>query len=241
MIKLCKKYQKAGVVLDVDSGMNNMTVKWATSGEPEETSWSFNLTSIAGTDFNPPNQEEKPVIYLYPDRKTDVTVSLDNKGGLTCVYPSPDVKTDTEAVWNVTADKDGTITKDGQMYNYLYWEGRNKGNFDFSKGFCVKGSDTAAFLDKALEKLGLNRREANEFIVYWLPQMEKNEYNVISFQTDAYTRDARLHVDPEPDTMIRVFMAWYGTNEKISLPEQELSAPERKGFTVVEWGGSKVR
>ena len=43
-----------------------------------------------------------------------------------------------------------------------------------TEGFCVKGEDTAAFLEDALSKLGLNRKEANEFIVYWLPLMEQN-------------------------------------------------------------------
>ena len=47
--------------------------------------------------------------------------------------------------------------------------------YDLSKGFCVKGEDTAAFLEGALEQLGLTRREANEFIVYWLPLMEQNQ------------------------------------------------------------------
>ena len=74
-----------------------------------------------------------------------------------------------------------------QTYNYLYWEGETYAQYDLSKGFCVKGEDTAAFLEDALEQLGLTRREANEFIVYWLPLMEHNPYNKISFQTDIYT------------------------------------------------------
>ena len=46
--------------------------------------------------------------------------------------------------------------------------------YDFSTGFCVPGSGTAEFLEDALGKLGLNRTEANEFIVYWLPLMQEN-------------------------------------------------------------------
>ena len=38
----------------------------------------------------------------------------------------------------------------------------------------VAGSDTAAFLEDALEQLGLSRAEANEFIIYWLPRMQEN-------------------------------------------------------------------
>ena len=31
--------------------------------------------------------------------------------------------------------------------------------------------------------LGLNDREAEEFIVYWLPKLEENKYNLIRFET----------------------------------------------------------
>lgn len=113
--------------------------------------------------------------------------------------------------------------------------------YDMSKGFCVKGEETAVFLEDALAKLGLNRREANEFIVYWLPLMEQNEYNIISFQTDIYTEAAQLKVNPAPDTLIRVFMAWQASETAVDLPEQELTAPERNGFTVVEWGGTELK
>ncbi|MBQ3182411.1 MAG: hypothetical protein IJB57_01970 [Clostridia bacterium] len=180
--------------------------------------------------------DEKPVIYLYPEEETEVSVKLKLDGEITCTYPKYD------NVWSVTASPDGTLTDaEGQSYNYLYWEGITNVEYDLSKGFCIKGEDTADFLEDALEKLGLNRREANEFIVYWLPLMEHNPYNVISFQTDIYTDAAKLTVTPEPNTLIRVFMAWQGSDEYISLPEQELTAPSRKGFTVVEWGGAELK
>ena len=110
-----------------------------------------------------------------------------------------------------------------------------------TRGFCVKGEDTAAFLEDALEQLGLTRKEANEFIVYWLPQMEQNPYNIISFQTTAYTESAQLDITPAPDTVIRVFMTWYASDYSIRLLPQKLETPERTGFTVVEWGGTEVK
>ena len=100
---------------------------------------------------------------------------------------------------------------------------------------------TADFLREKLAEIGLTPREYNEFIVYWLPKMQENPYNLIAFQTDAYTQSARLTVTPEPDTMLRVFMAWTALDEPVELPAQELSAPERRGFTVVEWGGAELR
>ncbi len=40
--------------------------------------------------------------------------------------------------------------------------------------------------------------------------------------------------------VIRVFMTYYASDSAVELPAQELTAPERSGFTVVEWGGSMV-
>ena len=179
--------------------------------------------------------DAKPVIYLYPEEDTEISVRLTLDGKLTCTYP------DYCDGWTVTAKPDGTLVDaNGKIYNYLYWEGTSDAEYDFSKGFCVKGGDTAAFLEDALAKLGLTRREANEFIVYWLPLMQDNPYNIISFQSDVYTDAAKLDIAPNPDTLIRVFMAWKSADKYTELEAQELTAPERVGFTTVEWGGSKV-
>ena len=191
------------------------------------------LLTIAVSDWpTEPAVARKPVIYLYPEAETDVSVQLLLDGKLTCTYPAYD------SGWQVTAAPDGTLTDaKGQTYSYLYWEGETTAAWDMTEGFCVKGGDTAAFLEETLSKLGLNRKEANEFIVYWLPLMERNPYNIISFQTDSYTDAAQLQIDPAPDTLIRVFMTWKAADAYTELPEQELSASERTGFTVVEWGG----
>jgi hypothetical protein len=192
--------------------------------------------TIKESDFTPdPGACYKPVIYLYPEREQQVQVQLDLDGELTCTYPA------YREGWTVTAHPDGTLTDErGQSYNYLYWEGLLETRYDMTSGFCIPGDKTAEFLEWALDKLGLSRREANEFIVYWLPQMEGNSYNIICFQTDAYENAAALKVEPAPDTVIRVFMAWQSSDTFVSLPEQDLTAPQRQGFTVVEWGGAQV-
>ena len=181
-------------------------------------------------------QGMKPVVYLYPEKVTQVTVELKLPGKLTCTYPAYDNG------WTVTAAPDGTLTDEkGQTYSYLYWEGETAKQYDLSKGFCVPGADTAAFLEDALAQLGLTRKEANEFIVYWLPQMEQNPYNLLAFQQEAYTEAAKLTVTPTPDSILRVFMAWKPLEKPVDIPTQELPTFERHGFTVVEWGGAKVK
>ena len=187
-------------------------------------------------DYLGPATPAKPVIYLYPEEVTDVTVQLDYiTGELTCTYPA------YNGGWQVTAAPDGTLTDaKGQTYNYLYWEGEGTEHYDLSEGFCVAGADTAAFLEDALAELGLTRREANEFIVYWLPQMEQNPYNLIAYQQEAYTESAKVTVTPAPDSLLRVFMTWKPLEAPVDIPAQELPAFERHGFTVVEWGGTQI-
>ena len=177
----------------------------------------------------------KPVIYLYPEEATEVSVKLDVAGEMLCTYPA------YADGWHVTAHPDGTLTDwGGKTYTCLFWEAESTADFDMTRGFCIKGSDTAAFLEESLTALGLNARERNEFIIYWLPQMENNPYNLISFQQKIYTDQVELTITPTPDSLLRVFMAWQPLKQAVDIEPQELVPFDREGFTVVEWGGTKI-
>lgn len=175
---------------------------------------------------------EKPVIYLYPEETCSVTVELTLAGTLTCSYPNYD------GLWQVTATPEGLLTDaTGRTYNSLFWEGSLSYTPDFAQGFVIPGEDTKSFLEEKLRILGLNDQEAGDFITYWLPRMQNNPYNLISFETEQYTEAAKLAITPAPDTVIRVFMTYKPLQKEITVPEQELISPQRTGFTVVEWGG----
>lgn len=234
-----------GMNIEVSFSGDTMTMKFM--GE-EEVLVRTNepLPEMEGMPVIPDDriEAEKPVIYLYPEEETDISVQLSFDGRLSCVYPA----FDAEGTWRVTARPDGTLfDENGKEYYCLYWEGEGGWTPDFSEGVVVKGEDTAAFLEEALAAQGLTPREANEFIIYWLPQMEDNAYNLISFQTDNYTDAAKLFVEPAPDTVIRVCMSFRALQEeealalRDTLPAQTFTAPEREGFTLVEWGGCEVK
>ena len=180
---------------------------------------------------------DKPVIYLYPEEETDVHVELDlTEAELATTYPR------YNGGWDVVASPDGTLLNkaDGTHHKYLFWDAKNvRTRFDFSKGFCVAGADTEAFLKEKLTYMGLTEEEMNEFIVYWLPRMEHNPYNLISFQGKAYTDTAKLNITPAPDSLLRIFMTYVPLEEEVQIAPQQLETFERKGFTVVEWGGSQ--
>ena len=183
------------------------------------------------------NQQWKPVIYIYPTENIDVSVILSNPKDLTTTYP----KYNDE--WRVKALTDGTlIDNNNKKYYALYWESEsNKKNGIKEEGFVVKGEDTASFLEEKLEILGLNYKEANEFIMYWLPKLENNKYNYIRFQTmDEINNNMGLDINPKPDTLIRVRMEYKSLDKKIKVKEQKLTRINRQGYTVVEWGGTNV-
>ena len=110
------------------------------------------------------------------------------------------------------------------------------------EGFVVKGNQTIQFLEEKLAVLGLNERESEEFIVYWLPKLQKNEYNYIRFATlEEINNNMPLELSIEPDTLIRVLMQYKPLDKYMEVKEQELVTPDRNGFTVVEWGGTEIK
>ncbi|MCP4439677.1 MAG: hypothetical protein GY810_12100 [Aureispira sp.] len=185
-----------------------------------------------------PQPDKKPIIYLYPEETTTINVKLAYQGTLTTTYP----KYNTSKGWAVEAQPNGTLLDASTQKEYygLYWEGESYWPYDLSTGFVVKGENSADFLDKKLAQLGLSRREANEFIVYWLPQLEKNNYNLIHFAQEDYRALAQLEISPQPETLLRVFMVFRALDQSIDIIEQDLPTVERKGFTVVEWGGTEL-
>ncbi|PRR82645.1 hypothetical protein [Clostridium vincentii] len=199
---------------------------------------SFTLLLLTGCKSPEPEDEvKKPVIYLYPTSEQTVSVKLEYKGELTCTYP------EYNNGWEVKAQPDGTLTNlaDNREYSYLYWEGVSSTKWDMSKGFVVKGNNTEKFLQEKLEYLGLTPKEYNEFIVYWLPTMKENNYNLITFAGEEYEDTAKLEINPQPDSILRIMMVFKPLNKDMKIEEQKLEPFIREGFTVVEWGGTELK
>ncbi len=181
----------------------------------------------------------KPIIYLYPTQDMEVSVKLGYNENITVSYPK------YLSAWNVLAKIDGTIIdlETNRNLYALYYESENTVNFKVEKdGFVVKGENVATFLEEKLSMLGLTEREAEEFIIYWLPILQENEYNYIRFATiDQINENMPLDITPNPDTIIRVLMTYKGLENSIEIEEQQLITPERNGFVAVEWGGTEIK
>ena len=183
----------------------------------------------------------KPIIYLYPEKDTQLNVRLGYAELATCLYPEYNY----QFGWNVLAKTNGDLidlNTDRNLYS-LYYESKNKKEFCVTdEGFIVNKKDITKFLEEKLAILGLSDREAEEFIIYWLPKLQENEYNYIRFASiDEINENMPLEFSQEPDTLIRVVMTYKGLSEPINVKEQQLEKVERKGFVAVEWGGSEIK
>jgi hypothetical protein len=224
--------------------------RWVMVGE-----WDYNLPGGCG----------KPVLYLYPEKQTEVTVSFDVPVQFTTDIPKYD------GYWKVLADPSGyfkdlrqtseTCSKydvqkigseyakaacEHNNYPYIYWAGNvfSHAYTEPEKGWIVAHSDLDAFLQKTLSEIGFTEREKRDFIEYWLPEMkEKNApyYKIGFLQTKEMNALVPMNITPAPTSTYRYFMDY---KPLVSKPAQLPVAPTlekivRRGFTVVEWGGKK--
>lgn len=181
-----------------------------------------------------PTIEYKPVLYLYPEEKTNITVNFAHEDYLLTTYPKYNQE------WQVTAHPNGDLyDKENNYYYALYWEENNYEKYSFKEGFYVTKDNAISFLEEKLTLLGLNSRERNEFIMYWLPILEQNEKSIVSFElTEDLQNNNALIINPKPDSLLRIRMYIKKVNNYTNIKEQSLPTNfQRNGFTAIEWGG----
>ena len=178
---------------------------------------------------------KKPVIYLYPENPMDISIQLKIKNSkFTCVYP----KFNGENEWKVHAKPNGDIILGDKIYPYLFWEAQSYNKQNMNKGFIVKSEDAENFLEEKLKILGLNDKESTDFITYWLPVLLRNKLSLCTFQTQEFFNNFEMDINPKPDSLLRVFLTIKKIDSPFNIQQQKLKSFERKGYTVVEWGGT---
>jgi hypothetical protein len=204
----------------------------------------------------------KPVIYLYPEKTTDVSIKFTNAMVFSVDIPKYD------GGWKVSANPDGTLidlqpektnceelntklpgseyAKEAcikNTYPYIYWAGYTTNLYPHTdEGWIVKKDEVESFLSKTLSEMGLNDREKNDFLEYWIPKLKaKNSpyFKISFFQTKDMEKFVPMEVNPKPDTVFRVFLDWEPIDQipQVAPSPQLLEKLNRKGFTLVEWGG----
>jgi hypothetical protein len=191
------------------------------------------LIKFENKQFLPQVECGKPVIYLYPEQTTTVSVTVEPQGGMTFSEPA------YGEGWTVTAQPDGRLTDvTGASWPYLFWEGRGGLYEQPEKGWVIARTEVDAFLNDKLAALGLIANEIADFKEFWLPRMQDAPYYFVTFLGNrAMDELAPLSVNPSPDSVIRVLMDFSPLAEPKAVEPFSIRTPARTGFTVVEWGG----
>ena len=175
------------------------------------------------------NTARKPAIYLYPTEDMVVNVEVVVNGLFFNDIP------DYGEGWEVFVTKDGII--EGE-YDYLFYEAALLNSDLPEEGWVVGYSQLENWFDENLPKLGLNEKEKEQFVEYWTEELpEAKYYEIKLFDKKFVDENLTLNIVPKPDTITRLLFYFKGLDEVMILPEPTIITPERKGFTVVEWGG----
>ncbi len=192
---------------------------------------------LVNTEYAVQAECGKPVVYLYPQKDTEVTVKV----GANITKSEPIY---SENGWTVLAHPNGQLDYQGKVYPNLFWEGIGHGiyNSHSGEGFVVSQNNLISTLKSQLTQLGLNSQEIADFLEFWAPKLPTTPYIRLTWLTTADMNHlAPLSVSPVPDTTIRIFLDFAGLTKPIKLISQTLTSTPRTGFTLVEWGGLLVK
>lgn len=188
-----------------------------------------------------PVMVEKPVIYLYPQKEIAFKLSVNPMGKMAFTYP---VYNDS---WIGIAHPNGDIRIGNETFNYLFWEAVQSITAEVinpNKGSIIKGSEATRFLTDQLDSFGLNSKEKADFITFWGPKLAKNEFNYVYFvMNEEADYFGELSISPRPDNIYRLYILTcpiVNPSDFYYLEPQLIESINRKGFTVIEWGGSVI-
>ncbi|MHA1917772.1 MAG: hypothetical protein ACTSUV_05615 [Candidatus Ranarchaeia archaeon] len=171
----------------------------------------------------------KPAVYLYPEEASDINVHVIVNGEITISDP------EYNSGWNVSVETNGLIDN---QYDYLFYEADLRYLEIPQEGWCILQNELEDWMDITLEKYGLNEKEISDFKEYWLETLQNNEFYIIKIvSTEFLEENLKLIIDPNQDTLIRVFFVFIPFDSRIELEEPTIYTPVRSGFVVVEWGG----
>ncbi len=223
-----------GIVTAVGKGKTTITV--TPKGGGSASTCIVNVLNTDSSSFSGSASSVvvyKPILYLYPIQKTNVKVNFEHPEYLMTTYPKYINN------WSVTAYPNGDLyDKDNKYYYGLFWDEEKHHEVDFKEGFYVTKENAISFLEEKLDIIGLNARERNEFIMFWLPILERNEKSLVYFElTKERESYNKLLISPKPDTLLRVLIHIKKVENEVPIKEQKLESFKRNGFAAVEWGG----
>ncbi len=209
-------------------------------------------------DWKLPGGCGKPVVYLYPQKTTKISLKFTKQMDLDVAIPS------YRNGWNVIAEPNGVLHNQvpencsninsahfgseyaaqaclTNSYPYIYWAGQSSNKYPkVNGGWVVAQDNLASFMNDKLDSVGFTKTERSDMLSYWLPKMlEKDStyYRISFLNTQQLNELFPMVVSPRPESLYRIFLDWQPLNAPESISPQNLPKIQRNGFFMLEWGG----
>ncbi|TDZ29761.1 hypothetical protein C8035_v004228 [Colletotrichum spinosum] len=230
----------------------------------------------------------KPAIYLSSPTPVDdisVSVALSHHWTFSTIYPL----TETRALpgrrcaisWKVSTKANGDLSDYGTGLDcrYLFWEADAVADanalesdvYPFnpqnpklrragSSAFILSFNDFVPYLDRALKSMTLTTEMRTDFVVYWLPALQKIRDRGLDVAFDFVPQAnlekvATLDTKPGPEAVARIFLLFDGVAKGAArsiIDMEGVDWPARIGmdakamqntslFRVLEWGGMEAK
>ena len=177
------------------------------------------------------NIDRKPNIYLYPEKKMKMNVSLQFPHGGKVIESDPFYPLQWK---NIKVKPNGKIDR---KYNFLFYEAEIPDLWQYVEGWVVAMDDLTDFFEKNLKAYSFNENEIADFIEFWIPELKDSPYYEIYPQyTEMVNRVIKLKISPYPDAKLRLHYVIKESEKFFELPGPDIPDFERNGFTAVEWG-----
>jgi hypothetical protein len=175
----------------------------------------------------------KPNIYIYPEEKTELYITLDFPKGGKVVSSIPEYGSG----WNVTVDKSGLINN---SFDYLFYESSQPDVWQLTEGWIVKKEDLETFFVENMTSYGFAEKEIVDFTYYWIPRFTSADFYEIYPQNQKLIETViQLEISKKPDKLLRLFYVIRESSNNLDfvLPEPKIDRTfKREDFFVTEWG-----
>ena len=197
----------------------------------------FMMISVPFQSCNPDDNcdddiiDYKPNIYIYPTTQLNLNVQISFPMGGEIITSIPDYGKG----WNITVDTNGLIDN---KYRFLFYESIQPNVWQREQGWIIKKDNLESFFRANMAEYGFKGMEIEDFIEYWIPLLDKNEFYLIYPQTkNILYKVISLDVSIQPDNMLRLHYLIKGTNNNnINLAAPTIEGFKRDGYYITEWG-----
>lgn len=173
-------------------------------------------------------------LYLYTAEPTQVSIKVNNARVVSSSVPYE------QEGFTVVAHPNGQlIRRDGQQVSRIDYDYVTANVSPPTRGYVVSDNDLSSMLWWYATNLGLNNRETEDFVAFWLEKLPKSQYYFMGhYNQAAVKQQLDLTISPTPDTLLQVIMYFKPLSNPI-LVEAPSFAPimPRIGFVAVDFSG----